>query len=114
MRDVTDPMALVRIRWLNPGHHPAAGSTMGATAVFVMGNDAEVIPDWPAAGQHFSILLTFTEAPPGTEEAEAKVDFLDRDAVAERLHDDAKLLVMAGPKPIAEAEICAVLWTPDP
>lgn len=114
MRDVTDPMALVRVRWLSPGHHPAKGSTMGATAVFVMGNDAEVVPGWPAAGQHFSLLLTFTDAAPGTEEVEAKVDFLDRDAVADYLHDDAKLLVMAGPKPIAEAQVTAVLWKPDP
>jgi hypothetical protein len=29
------------------------------------------------------------------------------------LHDGARLLVMAGPEPIAEAQITVVLWKPD-
>jgi hypothetical protein len=114
MREVSNPVAIARIRWLDPARHPAPGSTMGATAVFVLGNDAEVIPRWPAAGKHFSILLTFTDALIGTEETEAKVDFLDREAVANYLREGATLLIMAGPQPIAEAQITRLLWKPDP
>ncbi len=114
MRDVSDPVAIARVRWLDLGRHPAPGSTMGATAVFVLGNDAEVIPGWPAMGKHFSVLLTFTDALTGTGEAEAKVDFLDREAVANHLREGATLLIMAGPQPIAEAQITTLLWKPDP
>jgi hypothetical protein len=70
-----------------------------------LGNDGEVIPDWPATGQHFSVLLTFTDSPSTANGAEAKADFLDREAVADYLHKNASFLVMAGPKPIGEARI---------
>jgi hypothetical protein len=112
MRTVTDPVALARVRWLEQDRRPSPGSTMGATAVFVLGDDGEVIPGWPATGQHFSVLLTFTDSPSTGDGAEAKVDFLDREAVADYLHKNASFLVMAGPKPIGEARITAVLWKP--
>ncbi len=112
MRPVTDPVAMARVRWLVPNRHPAPGSTIGATAVFVLGNDAEVMPGWPATGQHFSILLTFTDSLSATDEAEAKIDFLNRDAVADYLRENASFLVMAGPQPIAEGRITSVLWKP--
>src|SRR5882757_10052285 len=114
MRTVTDPVALARIRWLEPDRHPVPGSTMGATAVFVLGNDAEVMPGWPATGQHFSILLTFTDSSSATREAEAKIDFIDREGVADYLRENASFLVMAGPRPIAEGRITKVLWKPRP
>jgi hypothetical protein len=109
MRDVTDPVAMVRIHWLGANREPEMGSTMGATAVFVLGDDASVVPDWPAAGEHHSILLTFTEVDLAVGVIEAKIDFLDRRSVAELLHEGAILLLMAGPTPIAEAEITAVM-----
>jgi hypothetical protein len=111
---VTDPVAMARVRWLDPDpdRHPGPGSTIAATAVFVRGNDAEVMPGWPVTGQHFSVLLAFTDSPSATNEAEAKVDFLDREAAADYLRENAAFVVMAGPKPIAEARIEAVLWKP--
>jgi len=112
MRTVTDPVAVARVRWLDPDRHPGPGSTIRATAVLVLGNDAEVLPGRPATGQHFSVLLAFTDSPSATDDAEAKVDFLNREAVADYLREDAVFLVMAGPEPIAEGRIEAVLWKP--
>jgi hypothetical protein len=105
---------MARVRWLDPDRHPGPGSTIGATAVFVLGNDAEVMPGWPATGQHFSVMLALTDSPSATNDAESKVDFLDRETVADYVRENAVFLVMAGPKPIAEARIAAVLWTPRP
>ena len=112
MRTVTDPVAMARVRWLVPNPRPSPGSTIAATAVFVLGDDAEVMPGWPATGQHFSILLTFTDSLSGKDEFEAKVDFLNREAVADYLQQNASFLVMAGPQPIAEGRITSVLWKP--
>ena len=114
MRTVTDPVAMARVRWLDPDPDPRPGKTVAATAVFWLGNDAEVMPGWPATGQHFSVLLTFTASPSAVNEAEAKVDFLDRESVADHVRENATFLVMAGPKPIAEGRITAVLWKPGP
>jgi hypothetical protein len=107
-------MAIARIRWLGGGQQPDPGSTMGATAVFVLGDDAEVIPGWPATGQHVSVLLGFLDTEEDARDVEAKVEFLDRDAVADNLREGATFLVMAGPKPIAEAQITAIPLEPDP
>jgi hypothetical protein len=101
------PVATARVRWLAPRRLPAQGSTMWATAVFVLGNDPEVIPGWPATGEHFSVSLTFTDL--SAQEAEATIDFVNRELVADCLHEKAVFLVMAGPQPIAEARITAML-----
>ena len=110
MRALTDPVAMARVRWLDPDRHPGPGSTIGATAVLVLGNDAEVLPGWPATGQHFSVLLAVADSPCAANEAEAKVDFLDREAVADYVQEHAAFLLMAGPKLIAEGRIEVVLW----
>ena len=112
MREVTDPVAIAKVRWLDPSRHVEPGSTMGATAVFVLGGDAEVIPDWPARGEHYSVLMTFTDSRPARDEDEAKIDFLDREQVGDYVHEDAEFLVMAGPVPIGRATVTAVLWDP--
>jgi hypothetical protein len=44
---------------------PPTGPVYAATCVFVHGGDAEVQPDWPAQGEHFSILMQPTEILPG-------------------------------------------------
>ena len=113
MKPVTDPVATVHVRSVDSNRTLEPGTTMGATAVFVLGRDEEVIPNWPAGGLHFSIILTFTEIGASRHEADAKVDFLDRAGVASYLREQAAFLIMAGPKPIAEAVITSVLWEPE-
>lgn len=85
---------------------------MAATAVFVLGDDAEVVPDWPAGGEHFSVMLEFIDAPSEPGSINAKVDFLARDEVAELLHEGAQFMLMAGPTPIAEVRVTEALWPP--
>lgn len=111
MRDVADPVAIVSIRWRGQNHRAAVGSTMAATAVFVRGHDDQIIPSWPAEGEHFSVLFAFVGS--ADDSQTAKVDFLDRALVADYLRKGAIFLVMAGPKPIAEARITRLLWQPD-
>jgi len=62
--------------------------------VFVLGNDAEVIPGWLATGEHFSVSLTFTDL--SEQEAEVTIDFVNRELLADNLHEKAVFLVMAG------------------
>jgi hypothetical protein len=85
---------------------------MAATAVFVLGDDAEVVPNWPAAGEHYSVMLEFIDLPSQLGSMNAKVDFLARDEVADLLHEGALLLLMAGPTPIAEIRVTEALWPP--
>lgn len=113
MRPITDPAALARVCWLGAERRPEIGSAMAATAVFVLGDDAEVIPNWPAAGEHFSVMLEFVDTPAEPGCINAKVDFLARDEVAEFIHDGATLLLMAGSTPIADVRITEALWPPD-
>lgn len=111
---VDNPVALARVRWrVGEAPLPTPESAVASTAVFVLGGDEEVIPDWPAGGEHHSAMLELVGAmsPDGT--AEAKVDFLDRSGVAERLHQGARFLFMAGPRVLAEVEVTSMLWDPE-
>lgn len=104
-------MALARVRWfpVPEGGRPAPphGPTYAATAVFVLGGDAELIPDWPAEGEHFSVMLDFDEASPAGE-GSAKVEFMARSLVVDRLAVGATFLVMEGRKAVAEARVTDV------
>lgn len=83
---------------------------MAATAVFVLGGDADVVPGWPASGGHFSVLFEFLDTSAGPGCIDAKVDFLAREVVADYVREGATFLVMAGPKPIGEARVTHALW----
>lgn len=73
------------------------------TAVFVHGDDEQVIPDWPAAaGEHFSVMLEYVGDLVGNE-VDAKVDF-----VGDELRPSARFLVMEGGRPVAEAQVTEV------
>lgn len=112
MRRITEPLALVRVNWVGADRRPESGSTMAATAVFVLGDDAEVVPDWPAGGEHFSVMLEFIDSPSEPGSSNAKVDFLARDEVTDRLQEGAVFLLMAGRTPIAEVRVIEALWPP--
>jgi hypothetical protein len=111
---VRDPVALARVHWReNDGPPPAPGSCLASTAVFVLGGDEEVFADWPAGGEHFSVMLELMRDVTSADDAQAKVDFLARSQVAPYLHDGARFLFMAGRRVLAEAEITTVLWRPE-
>ena len=107
MRAVRDPIAIARVRWRSPDGggrtKPPPGPSFAATAVFKHGGDEEVVPEWPAGGEHFSVLL---EYPSGSNaEVTARVDFLARNLVADEVREGAQFIIMEGPRPVADAEI---------
>lgn len=108
MRRVDRPMALASVRWFTEEEggrrKPPPGPTYAATAVFVLGGDAELARDWPAAGEHFSVLLDFDEMSPEGESL-TKVEFVSWPLVADRLMPGSAFLIMEGPKPVAEARV---------
>jgi len=112
-RRIDDPVALAQVRWhLDQAPPPQPGGVVASTAVFVLGGDEEVIPDWPAGGEHFSVMLELVGPVSDDGRARAKVDFLDRSGVAERLQEGARFLFMAGRRALADVELTKVLANP--
>lgn len=101
-------MAIATVRWFSEEeggrHQLPPGPTYGATAVFVFGDDAELVPGWPAQGEHFSVLLDFDETSPAGESL-AKVEFITWSLVADYLVPGSSFLIMEGAKPVAEARV---------
>jgi hypothetical protein len=101
-------MAIATVRWFSEEeggrHQPPPGPTYAATAVFVFGGDAGLIPDWPAKGEHFSVLLDFDETNLEGESL-AKVEFMSWSLVADYLRPGSTFLILEGPKPVAEARV---------
>ena len=109
---IAEPMAYADVRWVPPeagGRRsgPPTAKVYAATASFVMGDDAEVHPGWPSGAQHLSILLQKANEMPGGPDR-YKVDFLARELAWPLIHPGAELLVMEGPKIVANAEITDV------
>lgn len=102
MRAVLNPHALVRLRWIAPsegGREPPPVPHYAATAVFELGGDSELIPGWPASGDHYSVLLDFEEG------GATKAEFLAIDQVSEFLVEGALFVVMEGARAVAHAEV---------
>lgn len=102
-------MAIALVRWRSAAEGgrytgPPAGPRYAATAVFVKGDDEQVVPNWPAGGEHFSVLLTYTGPAEGGE-VSAEIDFLARDQVADLLIEGATFFIMEGPHAVAEARV---------
>jgi hypothetical protein len=105
MRAVVNPHALVRLHWIPPtegGREPPPVQQYAATAVFELGGEAEVVPDWPASGEHYSVLLDFEAGDT------AKAEFLAIDQVSDLLFQGAVFLVMEGARAVARAEVVEV------
>jgi hypothetical protein len=102
-------MALAKVLWFSGEeggrHEPPPGLAYAATAVFEHGGDIELIPGWPAEGEHFSVLLDFDETSQERESL-AKVEFMARSLVADSLVPGSVFLIMEGPRPVARALVC--------
>jgi len=102
MRAVVNPHALVRLRWVDlseGGREPPPVPQYAATAVFELGGEREVVPGWPASGEHHSVLLDFQDG------GVAKAEFLAIDQIADLLAEGARFLVMEGARVVAHAEV---------
>lgn len=100
------------VRWLklsnNVGRRVSpSGPSYFPTAVFVLGGEAEVVPEWPAAGEHFSLEIGLGD--PGRDgTVPAKFRFFAPELVGNYLTPGAVFMVMEGPRPVGEAEIITV------
>lgn len=117
MRAITDPVANARIRWRSADDGgrqsgPPPGPRYAATAVFVLGDDAQLIPNWPAGGEHFSVLLEYIGSGDHGSEVVAKIDFLARDLAADHVRQGAQFVIMEGRRPVADALITEVFASP--
>jgi hypothetical protein len=90
---ISEPMAHADVTWVSPeagGRRsgPPTASVYAATAIFVMGDDAEVQPGWPSGAQHLSILLQrANEVSAGPDRY--KLDFLARELARPLIHPGA-------------------------
>jgi hypothetical protein len=111
--DLSAPMALATVTWFDAARGgrsggPPTAPVYAANCVFPLGEDAALIPGWPAAGEMFSLLLQKrAQHPDGTWLC--AVDFLVRDAVVSYVVRGAPMLVMEGPKVVGRAVIGEVL-----
>lgn len=118
IKEIEYPMATAEVAWLTAEEGgrrsgPPTAQVYAATCVFSLGGDADVLPDWPAAGDALSILLEAVDT--ATDGAGTyKLDFLVRDLARPFLHPLAKLLIMEGPKVVARAVIQEVIPVGEP
>jgi hypothetical protein len=114
-RRIDEPAAHARVRWLTESEGgraaPPPGPTYASTAVFIRGDDAEVVPDWPAGGEHFSVLLDF-DGPVRDGVVDAKVEFMNRALVEDDLVVGSTFWVMEGRRAVAEARVLEVFDSP--
>jgi hypothetical protein len=115
--NIEEPLALATVTWASVGEGgrrsgPPTAPVYSATAVFVLGNDAEVEPGWPVAANQISVLLQRVSQPAMTQET-VKVGFLYPELARPSLHDGAEFVVLEGPKVVARAVVTQVLPTVD-
>jgi hypothetical protein len=113
IKQISHPMAHAVVTWVPPesgGRRsgPPSAKVYAATATFVMGDDAEVLPGWPARAEQLSIMLEKTEDKP-CKPHKYKLDFIARDIARQFIHPGAELLIMEGPKVVANAFITDVV-----
>jgi hypothetical protein len=115
--NIEEPLALATVTWASVEEGgrrsgPPTAPVYAATAVFVLGNDADVEPGWPAAVNQISVLLQRVSQPAMTKET-AKVGFLFPELARPSLRNGAEFVVLEGPKVVARAVVTQVLPTVD-
>ncbi len=87
---------------------PPTAPVYMATAVFVQGGEAEIQPDWPVSADQLSILLQETERL-DDDHRRCLVGFLVPELALAHLHPGTELLVLEGPRTVAQLRIESVL-----
>jgi hypothetical protein len=113
IKHIAEPVASAVVRWLPPAEGgrssgPPTALVYAATCIFPLGGDREVHPDWPRGAEHFSILVEEVEKLPNDDRV-CKVGFLAPDLALPFVHPGAEVLVMEGPKIVANAVIREVV-----
>lgn len=82
---------------------PPTALVYAATAVFVMGEDEDVQPGWPASADALSIVLERVDQ--GGLIGRYKVDFLVRELALPYLSVGSDILIMEGPRVVGSLRI---------
>jgi hypothetical protein len=115
---IESPLALARVRWrtFEEGGRrsgPPTAPVYAATCVFPLGQDGqdgEVQPGWPGSADQLSVLLQHADADADADSAYRlyRVGFLAPDLARPFLRPDARMLVLEGPKVVADGIVEAV------
>src|SRR5438046_4148296 len=102
LTELWEPLATAEVRWVataDGGRRsgPPTVPVYAATAVFRLGGDAEVVPGWPGAAEHLSILVQRVGVSPEGADV-SKIGFLAPDLARPHLRVGAELLIMEGPR----------------
>jgi hypothetical protein len=113
IKHIAEPVAFAVVRWLPSSQGgrssgPPTAPVYAATCIFPLGDDREVHPDWPRGAEQFSILLEEVEKLPDGDRV-CKVGFLAPDLAEPFVYPGAEVLVMEGPKIVANAVIREVV-----
>ncbi|MCK9921170.1 hypothetical protein MXD61_04495 [Frankia sp. AgPm24] len=113
MQKIENPVAEGVVGWRTQAEGgrrsgPPTAPVYMATAVFVQGGEAEVQPDWPASADQLSILLQETERL-DDDHRRCLVGFLVPELALEHLRPGTVLLVLEGPRTVAQLRIETVL-----
>jgi hypothetical protein len=103
-----EPVATGLIRWRSPEEGgrtsgPPNGEQYAASAVFVLGGEADVLPGWPDTAERFSVGLNLIGHDSEWEPVE--VDFLARDLVMDKLRPGVEILITEGARVVADLRI---------
>ena len=109
-------MARAQVQWVSADEGgrqsgPPTAAVYAATAIFVLGGDAEVVPGWPASADQLSILMRRV----GTSQDGADIadiGFLAPDLARPYLHSGGELLILEGGRVVASARVSEVLDSP--
>lgn len=113
MDEIEKPLAEAAVVWRRSEEGgresgPPTAHVYMATAVFVHGNDAEVQPGWPASANQLSVLLQEVDRL-DSDRRRCLVGFLVPELAVPHVHPGAELLVLEGPRTVAEATIESVI-----
>lgn len=115
--EIKNPMAIVHIRWLSTEEGgrktgPPSAPVYAATAVFRLGDESEVMPGWPATADQMSILVERAAAVADGIES-GRIGFLVPDLARPFLRVGAEVLIMEGPRVVADATVIELLAEPN-
>lgn len=113
IKHIDKPLAVAVVSWLSPDQGgrrsgPPTAQVYAATCIFPLGNDDEVLPDWPKGAEQFSILLEEIQRLPDNDGV-CKIDFLAPDLAQPFVQPGADVLIMEGPKIVANAVIREII-----
>lgn len=119
LESLDDPLATATVTWLTAEEGgrrsgPPTAPVYTTTATFRTGDAVERAPGWPASDPRtLSVLLQRIETEPRPTET-MKVDFIAREEALPYLETGAEMVVLEGPRRVADAVIIEVFRPESP